>query len=331
MIKCALMLLEDMLSVSVLGCGVWGRNHARVFSEMSNVNLSSVADVNRKNAVEISNKYHVNYHLDPSEVFNDPKIDLVSICTPTVTHFDLAKKAIMAGKHVLVEKPMTDTVEEAKELIRLSEKNGVKLSVGFIERFNPAVQKAIQMVQTGLIGEVILAHTKRVSRWPVRVGDVGVIKDLAIHDIDIVNQLFGVEAGTVFTNAGQIKHSFEDYANIMMCFPDNKGAFIETNWLTPRKVRTLCVTGTEGIINVNFITQTISLENDKQIVQPFIGNGEPLRLELESFRDAIMNDTQPKITGLDGLKALRVCEAAIESARTGKPVVNHFGSCDFLD
>ncbi len=85
-----------------------------------------------------------------------------------------------------------------------------------------------------------------------------------------------MEAGTVFTNAGQIKHSFEDYANIMMCFPDHKGAFIETNWLTPRKVRTLSVTGTEGIINVDFITQTVSIENDKQIVQPFIGNGEPL-------------------------------------------------------
>ena len=325
------MLLEEMLSVSVLGCGVWGRNHARVFSEMSNVNLSSVADVIRKNAVEIGNRYHVDYHVDPDKVFNDPRIDLVTICTPTVTHFDLAKRAIESGKHVLVEKPMTDTVEEAKQLIELSEKYGVKLAVGFIERFNPAIQEAIRIVQDGTVGEVILAHTKRVSRWPVRIGDVGVIKDLAIHDIDIVNQLFGIEAGTVFTNAGKIQHSFEDYANIMMCYPNNRGAFIETNWLTPRKVRTLTVTGTEGIVNVDFITQTVTIEDQKQIVQPFIGNGEPLRLELESFVNSIINDEPPRISGEDGLKALKVCESALESARIGKPVINHPGSCDWLD
>ena len=325
------MLLEGMLSVSVLGCGVWGRNHARVFSEMSNVNLNSVVDVDNKNAVEISNRYRVDYHVDPKEVINDSRIDLVTICTPTVTHFDLAKKAIMAGKHVLVEKPMTDTVEEAKQLIQLSEKYGVKLAVGFIERFNPAIQEAIRLVKDGSIGEVILAHTKRVSRWPVRIGDVGVIKDLAIHDIDIVNQLFGIEAGSVFANAGQIQHSFEDYANIMMCYPNNRGAFIETNWLTPRKIRTLSVTGTEGIINVDFITQTVTIENEKQIVQPFIGNGEPLRLELESFVNSIINDETPKVTGEDGLKALKVCESALESARTGKPVINHPGSCEWLD
>ena len=106
-------------------------------------------------------------------------------------------------------------------------------------------QEAIRLVNDGVIGEVILANTKRVSRWPIRIGDVGVIKDLAIHDIDIVNQLFGIETGTVFTKAGKIQHSFEDYANIMMCYPNNRGAFIETNWLTPRKVRTLSVTGTE--------------------------------------------------------------------------------------
>ncbi len=320
-----------MLSVSVLGCGVWGKNHARVFSEMSNVNLSTVVDVIRKNAEEISTRYHVDYHIDPNKVFNDPTIDLVTICTPTVTHFDLAKKAIMAGKHVLVEKPMTDTVEEAKQLIQLSEKYDVKLAVGFIERFNPAIQEAIRLVQEGAIGDVILAHTKRVSRWPVRIGDVGVIKDLAIHDIDIVNQLFGIEAGTVYATAGKIQHSFEDYANIMMCYPNHRGAIVETNWLTPRKVRTLTVTGTEGIVNVEFITQTLTIENEKQIVQPFIDNGEPLRLELENFIDAIINDVSPRITGEDGLRALKVCEAAIESARIGKPVINHPGSCDFLD
>jgi UDP-N-acetylglucosamine 3-dehydrogenase len=322
---------NQKLSFAVLGCGVWGRNHIRVLSEMKNIDLTCISDISEETVFSLAEKYRIDYTTDPEIVLNNKNIDTISICTPTITHFDLAKKALESGKNVLVEKPMTNTVEEAKELIHLAKKHDSKLAVGFIERFNPAIQEAVKIVQAGTIGEVILAHTKRVSRWPQRIGDVGVIKDLAIHDIDIVNQLFGIEAGTVFTNAGNIRHSFEDYANIMMCFPDHKGAFIETNWLTPRKVRTLSVTGTEGIVNVEFITQTVSIENDKQIVQPFIGDGEPLRLELEAFRDAIINDTEPIVTGEDGLKALKVCESAIESARTGEPVINNPDSCNWMD
>jgi UDP-N-acetylglucosamine 3-dehydrogenase len=318
------------IKTAVIGCGVWGRNHVRVYSDLKNVDLSCISDANEKSVSVLGEKYHVDYCTDPQEIFDNPKIEAVNICTPTVTHFELAKRAIESGKHVLVEKPMTNTVEEAEELIKLSEKHGVKLAVGFIERFNPVIQHAIKIIQEGIIGDVILAHTKRVSRWPVRIGDVGVIKDLAIHDIDIINQLFGVEAGTVFCTAGKIKHKFEDYANISMCFPDNKGAFIETNWLTPRKVRTLSVTGTDGLVNVNYINQTVTIENDKQSVRPFIDKGEPLRLELESFIEAIRTDTPPMISGLDGLKALKVCESALESARIGKPVINSAESCTWL-
>jgi len=321
----------NKLNVAVIGCGVWGRNHVRVLSDLKNVDLTYISDVSEKVASEIAHKNHLEYCTDPQMLFDNPEIDAVTICTPTVTHADLATRAIEAGKHVLVEKPMTDTVEEAEKLIKLSKSKGVKLSVGFIERFNPAIQEAIKIISEGTIGDVILAHTRRVSRWPVRIGDVGVIKDLAIHDIDIMNQLFGIEAGTVYATAGKIQHSFEDYANIMMCYPNNRGAIVETNWLTPRKVRTLTVTGTEGIVNVEFITQTLTIENEKQIVQPFIGNGEPLRLELENFVDAIINDVPPKITGEDGLRALKVCEAAIESAMLGRPVINHPVSSDLLD
>ncbi len=108
---------------------------------MKNVDLACISDVSEKIIQELGGKYHVPYCADPEEIFANPEIDAVTICTPTVTHFDLAKRAIEAGKHVLVEKPMTNTVQEAEELIRLSEKHGVKLAVGFIERFNPAIQR----------------------------------------------------------------------------------------------------------------------------------------------------------------------------------------------
>ena len=308
------------LNVAVIGCGSWGRNHARVYKELQRSALLAVADVNESVAEEVGEMYNVDWYKDPDKVFDRPDIEAVSICTPSVTHADIALTAIKAGKHVLVEKPMTDTIDEAESLIRVAETQGVYLTVGFVERFNPAVNETVKKVSGGEIGDVILAHARRVSRRPLRIGDVGVIKDLAIHDIDIVNQLFRSEAKEVFATAGNIAHQFEDYANIIVRFEGNRNAFVETNWLTPRKVRRLIVTGTKGLINVEYITQEITIENNQGIYQPFIENKEPLWLELDGFVGSILEDRQPQPTGLDGLKALRICEAALKSAKTGRVV-----------
>lgn len=308
------------LNVAVIGCGSWGRNHARVYKYLQRSSLLAVADVNEKAAKEIGERYNVDWYTDPDKVFDRSDIEAVSVCTPTVTHANITLNAIQTGKHVLVEKPMTDTIDEAKSLIRAAEAQGVYLAVGFVERFNPAVNETIKKISEGEIGDVILAHARRVSRRPLRIGDVGVIKDLAIHDIDIVNQLFHAEAEEVFATAGNIAHQFEDYANIIIRFKGNRNAFIETNWLTPRKVRRLIVTGTKGLINVEYIPQEITVENNQGLYQPFIENKEPLRLELDGFVGSILGDKQPQPTGLDGLKALRICEAALQSAKTGRVV-----------
>jgi len=286
------------INVAVIGCGSWGRNHIRVYNDLGNASITA----------------------EPEKVFERDDVEAISICTPTVTHADLAMQAIEAGKHVLVEKPMTNTTDEAKELINAAKRQGVYLTVGFVERFNPAVSEAMNIISKGEIGEVILAHTRRVSRRPPRIGDVGVIKDLAIHDIDIVNQLFKSKARNVFASAGSIAHDFEDYANIIVCFDNNRSAFIETNWLTPRKVRTLTITGTEGLINVEYITQQIIVENNERLYQPFLNYGEPLLRELDSFVNSILNDESPEVSGEDGLRALEISEAAIQSAKSGKPV-----------
>ena len=307
------------LNVAVIGCGSWGKNHARVYNNIKGANLLAVADLNKSVAEETGKRYNIDWYMNSDEVLDRSDIEAVSICTPTLTHADIALAAIKTGKHVLVEKPMTNTLEEAKNLIKAAHIKDVYLAVGFVERFNPAVNETIKKISNGEIGDVILAHARRVSRRPLRIGDVGVIKDLAIHDIDIVNQLFDVEAEEVFATAGNIAHQFEDYANIVIRFKDNRNAFIETNWLTPRKVRRLIVTGTKGLINVEYITQEITTENDKGIYQPFIESREPLLLELEGFVNSILHDEQPQPTGLDGLKALKICEAALQSAKTGLP------------
>ena len=308
------------INVAVIGCGSWGRNHIRVYNDLGNASITAIADMNTATAKEFGERYSVDWYTEPEKVFERDDVEAISICTPTVTHADLAMQAIEAGKHVLVEKPMTNTTDEAKELINAAKRQGVHLAVGFVERFNPAVSEAMNIISKGEVGEVILAHTRRVSRRPLRIGDVGVIKDLAIHDIDIVNQLFKSKAKNVFASAGSIAHDFEDYANIIVCFDNNKSAFIETNWLTPRKVRTLTITGTEGLINVEYITQQIIVENNERLYQPFLNYGEPLLRELDSFVNSILNDESPEVRGEDGLRALEISEAAIQSAKSGKPV-----------
>jgi UDP-N-acetylglucosamine 3-dehydrogenase len=309
------------LNVAIVGCGSWGRNYARVYNDLKTASLIAVADVDENTARTVGERYGADWYIDPGKIFDRSDVEAVSICTPTVTHAGIALSAIERGKHVLVEKPMTNTIEEAESLIREAKSQGVHLAVGFVERFNPAVSEAMNLILQGEIGDVILAHTRRVSRRPLRLGDVGIIKDLAIHDIDIVSKLFDEEAKMIFATAGSIAHSFEDYSNIMIRFNDNRSAFIEANWLTPRKVRTLAITGTEGIITVEYIKQQITVESNERLYHPLFEPGEPLVRELDSFVNSILRDEAPQVTGVDGLKALRICEAALESAATGQPVV----------
>jgi UDP-N-acetylglucosamine 3-dehydrogenase len=311
------------INVSVIGCGVWGSNHARVYKEVPSINLKSVADTDKNRVEEIAKKHSIEGYTDFQKIIDDKDVEAVSICTPTVTHAKLALLAIESGKHVLVEKPMTNTVKEAKQLIKAAEKHDVKLAVGFVERFNPAVQEAFKLINEGQIGKIILAHTSRVSRRPARIGDVGVVKDLGIHDIDIISQLFQVNPEYIFATCGSIDHSFEDYANINLSYSDNRNAFIETNWLTPRIRRNLIITGTTGIITVQYRTQQITMENNRQLIQPYIQYQEPLKLELESFANSIRDNVAPLVTGEDGLKALTIAEAALESSRTRKTIDFH--------
>lgn len=310
----------SQLNVAVIGCGSWGVNHARVYSDLPMVRLAAVSDIDAKRVQKCSRKHSANGFTDTLKVLEDPDIDAVSFCTPTCTHSHIAEKALLNDKHVLVEKPMTDTVDEAQGLIELAEDVGLNLTVGFVERFNPAVRLSKRLIDDGEIGRVIMAHAKRVTRRPDRVGDIGVIKDLGIHDIDVITHLMGEPPETVYATAGSHMHTFEDYANITLEYRGNRSAFIETNWLTPKRVRSLTITGSDGIIGVEYTTQELRVEKNDYIHQPLNGYREPLYLELLEFTSSIMEDRKPEVTGLDGLRALEICEAALESAKTGRVV-----------
>jgi UDP-N-acetylglucosamine 3-dehydrogenase len=308
------------LRVAVIGCGLWGYHHARVYSELPHVALEAVADVNPERVQLVTGRFHCRGYGSAERMLEESDVDAVSICTPTVTHEELASVALLARKHVLVEKPMTNTCEEARRLIEDARKFGVFLSVGFVERFNPAVQESKRIIEEGEIGNVLILHTKRVTRRPERVGDIGVVKDLGIHDIDVANYIMGGSPKTVYATAGSHSHSFEDYANIVLDYGGKRCAFIETNWLTPKRVRTLTITGSEGIIDVEYTSQELRVEKNDHIYQPLSWYREPLYLELLDFTSAILEKRSPSVTGVDGLEALRVCEAALESAETGQVI-----------
>ena len=309
------------LGVAVIGIGFWGRNHVRVFSELPETELKAVCDVNKERVTAIANQYKVDAYTDSGKLLKRKDIQAVSICTWTTTHAAEAVKAIRAGKDALVEKPIASTVREAKRIVQLAERRNKLLMVGFIERFNPGVQNIRNMVYREEIGALVSATSKRVSEWPERIGDVGVVKDTAIHDIDVMRYIFDEDPTAVFAKIGNLRHSkYEDYAQIMLTFGRGKTAFIEANWLTPYKTRNLLVTGSKAILNLNYITQEITIETAGKSTTSRQASQEPLKLELQHFANCVLNNRTPTVIGIDGLKALQIAEAAFKSSKQSRAV-----------
>ncbi|MEM2147635.1 MAG: Gfo/Idh/MocA family oxidoreductase [Candidatus Bathyarchaeia archaeon] len=309
------------LGVAVVGTGFWGKNHARVFNELEETKLVAVCDINAERAKKTASQFGAEAYTNIGRMLKRRDIEAVSICTWSTSLAKEALKALKAGKHVLVEKPMAANSKQAEVLIKTAEKEGLTLTVGFLMRFIPGIQYIKKAVENREIGELVCATAKRVSQWPERIGDVGVVKDLAIHDIDMMRYLFNSDPVAVYAKTGNMKHKkFEDYAHIMLTFEKGKNAFIESNWLTPYKTRVLIVTGSEAIVKLDYITQELTIEDAKETVQPRIIWQEPLKLELQHFIRCIFEKEKPLVTGVDGLKALKIAEAALKSSKTGKLV-----------
>ena len=309
------------INVGVVGVGAMGENHVRVYHKMEEANLVAVSDVSERALKKIEKKYGAKGFTEYSELLEDPEIAAVSVCVPTTFHHAVVMEAIKHGKHVLVEKPIAFTVSEAEEMIAAAKEAGVLLATGHVERFNPAVQKAKELVDDGVIGDIVSAFAKRVGPLPPRIKDVGVSIDLAIHDLDIMNYLFEEEVTQVYgsMNCSFDDSEFEDHAEIMVNFNNESTGIVEVNWLTPYKRRELELTGTAGIISVDYIKQSIEVYGKfAQDIQ--IKHEEPLKGELKSFLNAVMKGEEPEITGEDGLKALKMVIAANKSSQEHKPI-----------
>lgn len=305
-------------NVGVIGVGAMGYNHVRIYSELENANLLAISDMVRGTLDKVSKEFNTVGYVDFDNILQLEDMEAVNICVPTVFHHDVVMNAIEAGKNVLVEKPIASKLEEAQEMIDAAHDAGVLLATGHVERFNPAVRVAKELIDAGEIGDVVTAHAKRLGPYPPRIRDVGVAIDLAIHDIDIFNYLFEGKAHTVFANmSSNLKNcAFEDHAEIMTKYENDVLTILETNWLTPYKKRQLNITGVDGIITVDYGEQTVTLYQENNKVENIkVENKEPLKEELRSFINAVQSNTQPEVTGQDGYEALRIVEAAKKSSK----------------
>jgi UDP-N-acetylglucosamine 3-dehydrogenase len=322
-----------MLRVGVIGVGSMGQNHVRVYSEIAN--LIGVYDAMNDQSHKVAQRFNVISFDNLDELLE--KVDAVSLCVTTSAHFETAKKVIAKGRSLLVEKPFTGDSAKAEELSRMAEKEGVTLAAGFIERFNPVVEVTKDAVAKGRFGKVVSVASRRVSSFPTRIRDVGVIMDLGIHDIDVIRYMTGAEPVSVYALGGKFQNSnFEDYANLLIELDDGSVAFVEVNWLTPMKVRKVSLTCSQGFAQLDYTDQSLEfssstisnidpgdmfrlpLEFDVRRVS--VRKEEPLKKELESFLAAAESHGRTGVGGEDAVRNLRVCEASQESLRTGAKV-----------
>ena len=310
------------LKIGVVGVGFWGSNHVRVLRELESAEVKAVCDIDLEKAKYVAKKFGVpNYYQNLDDMLNKEELDAVTVCTPSVSHAKIAVRILESGLNVFVEKPLASNPDGCLKIIDAARSNNRFVMTGFIERFNPAVSKAIELLRAGEIGEVIMSHGRRIGWWPQRIGDVGVVKDTAIHDIDLTRYIFGQEPAGVYARGGSLRHRFEDHVQAIMTFEDElRVAFIEANWLTPRKKREMLITGNEGVISIQFLTQVISLEKADVVIEPILKWKEPLRIELSHFIESLLNRKKPLVDAIDGTKAVIIAESILESMKKNRPI-----------
>lgn len=316
------------MKVGVIGVGSMGRNHARVLASLGA--LHGVYDVVEAARQEVASKHGVKPFSSPAHLLRE--CDAVVVATPTRYHRDVAAKVIEAGKHLLVEKPLGTTAEEAWEIVQMARDAGVTLAVGHVERYNPAVE----FVKNYAGGRrVISMVSRRVSAYPWRIRDVGVVMDLGVHDIDVMRYIGG-EVVSVYATGGRIKNErYEDYAAISLDFKDGKVGFVEVNWLTPKKIRKMFLTCEDSYVEMDYMEQRVdisrseipheqydlyNLEMEVETRSIRLRREEPLKRELMDFMGAIEERRDPLVRGEDGARAVEIAEAALRSMETGQRV-----------
>jgi len=321
---------------AVIGLGSMGVHHARVYSEMPSVDLVAVADIKQTVADGIAAKYSCTGYGDVADLLRNEQVDVASISVPTPHHAETAQQLIDAGVNVLIEKPITTTVDEAQALIEAAKANGVSLGVGHIERFNPVILGLKALLDSGDIGDILQISVQRIGPRPDSDRGTGVFLDLATHDIDIVRFLTGSEVSTIASLWKNVTASqYEDLGAGLLSMDDGTLVIITENWVSPTKVREITVTGVHGLLVADTLTQDLfQFDNDYttsewasilnfrgtsegRMIRHRLTKDEPLRLELDSWVESITNDTKFGVSGEDGLAALKIALQLRDGANNG--------------
>ena len=300
--------VPQTLKAGVAGAGVMGRNHARVLAEVQGVDLTTIFDPDSVTGQGVADLYGANA-VTTAEAFVDAGLDCAVVATPNRFHADLGVALLERGVHVLVEKPIAPTVEDAQRMIDAAKANDRVLMVGHVERFNPAVETVRRAIADE---DVISIQVTRVGPFPPRMGEVGVVIDLAVHDIDIIRHLTGSEITEVQPQLARTRAEREDTALLQFRLENGVIAHITTNWLTPYKTRTLQVATRGKFVVADLITRQVTEYFGQQADGSYSTRmlnswpAEPLKKELENFVHAIRTGEAPAVTGQDGLKNLEV-------------------------
>lgn len=304
------------VKVGVIGVGSFGKNHARIFSELPTAQLVGIADIQADKLQDVSKKINVPPYTDYKRLFG--KVEAVSIAVPTSRHHAIATECLSRGVHVMVEKPISVNVREASSIIKLAEEKKLILQVGHLERFNPAILKLRDMIKFPYF-----ISTRRLAYPMKRNLDAGVVWDLMIHDIDIVLSLVSSPVADIQARGIRVYSDFEDFALVNLSFENGCIASLLASRISTEKARVLEVVEKNRSLTVDFINQKVDIKrleavhpqgrnpagncNYKEAVTSVaVKKGEPLKIELEHFLNCIIKGRKPLVSGEDGKKALQL-------------------------
>jgi UDP-N-acetylglucosamine 3-dehydrogenase len=304
------------LRLGVIGVGVMGANHARVLADLPGIELVGIADPDRAQAMSVAKALGCQAVADHPTLFG-LGVDAVVIAAPTHLHHAIAHDCIKAGVHLLVEKPISSSVEEGRSIVAAAQRAGLTLMVGHVERFNPTVAT----IKQALDGEDILSIAiTRVGPFPPRMSNVGVVIDLAVHDIDLIQWFTGSDIVEVQPQLKSAIAEREDIALLQFRTRSGVLAHINTNWLTPFKARTVHVATRQKYIIGDLLTRQVTEcfgfqpDGSYSMRHLSVGHAEPLRAELVAFVDAIRDGKRPAVGGEEGVASLEIAIRCLEGS-----------------
>ena len=329
-----------MINIGVVGCGYWGPNLIRNFSEVEEATVVSCCDMREERLKFIKKRYpSIHVTQDVNEIFADTGVDAIAIATPVTTHFPLARRALEAGKHVLVEKPLAASSDECKKLIELAEGKGKKLMVGHTFEYSGPVIKMRELIASGDIGEVFYLESNRVNLGLFQE-DINVIWDLAPHDLSIMHYVLKKTPEMVMAiGRDHINPGMANIAYITLIFSGGLIGHVTVSWLAPVKYRRTVVCGSQKMIvyddiepveKIKIFDKGVELPADPQALMekqfiyrtgdmfaPKLDATESLKVECTHFINCIIEGKTPRSDGISGLRVVSALEAADQSARKG--------------